>query len=366
MDLFQNLTDRQIRKSKKQKADFIEFVRTVAQEKGHAFSVEESGSLLKTRNIVIGDPETAEAVFAALADGVTAQLRSELPLLFTLVGIALLSAFSGVFAGGNGIGGTGGFVCRCFALTTVFAALSGRLALCMEGLQVFSRFMELALPALYTVLVSMGSAATVGVFQPATALLCGSVTACMRSVVLPVAVTVGVIGMIDHLSGTARLQGIAAVLKRTLKWGIGAVTTVYIGVLTLGGMGSSGIDGLSVRTAKYAASSMVPVVGSMVSGSFDTVLGCAVLVKNAVGIAVILLSVGIVVLPLLKTVTLMFLLRIASALSGPVAEKRLVGVYDAAADALQYVIAALIAVTLMFVITVGLLMALTNYMIGGV
>ena len=40
-------------------------------------------------------------------------------------------------------------------------------------------------------------------------------------------------------------------------------------------------------------------------------------------------------------------------------------IYDGAADALQYVVASLVAVMLMFMVTVGLLMALTNYVTGG-
>jgi len=309
---------------------------------------------------------SAETLLSFVGEGVMSELRQELPLLFTLVGIGLLSAFCGVLTEGSNVAETGSFVCRCFALTAVLTALSKRTVLCLAGLRTLSGFMELALPALFTILTMIGSAATVGVFQPATALLCGSVTACMRTAVLPVAVMAGTIDMLDCLGAAPRLRGIAAMLKKTLKWIIGAVTTIYIGVMTVSGMGASGLDGLSVRTAKYAASSMVPVVGSMVSGSFDTVLGCAMLVKNAVGIAAIVLSVGIVALPLIRTVSLMFLLRLASALSGAVAHKRLTDIYDAAADALQYVVAALIAVAIMFIITVGLLMALTNYMLGGV
>ena len=133
----------------------------------------------------------------------------------------------------------------------------------------------------------------------------------------------------------------------------------------MSGIGSSGLDGLTVRTAKYAASSMVPVVGGMVSGSFDTVLGCASLVKNALGTASILLSASIVLVPVAETAVLALLFRLSSGLSGAVADKRLTGIYDGAADALQYVVASLVAVMLMFMVTVGLLMALTNYVTGG-
>jgi len=68
MDLYQSLVNMQVRKNARQKSEFIEYVRSLAEEKGYSFSVEESGSLPKTRNIVIGDPETAEVVFAGHYD----------------------------------------------------------------------------------------------------------------------------------------------------------------------------------------------------------------------------------------------------------------------------------------------------------
>ena len=76
-------------------------------------------------------------------------------------------------------------------------------------------------------------------------------------------------------------------------------------------------DGVTMRTAKYAASSLVPMVGGMVSGTMDTMLGCALLVKNAAGLAAILLTMSVVLMPVLRLVAQMFLLRLASALAEP-------------------------------------------------
>lgn len=56
----------QIRKTKKQKTAFIEYVKQLAESKGCKFSIE-SGSF-GARNIVIGDPDRAKAVFTAHYD----------------------------------------------------------------------------------------------------------------------------------------------------------------------------------------------------------------------------------------------------------------------------------------------------------
>ncbi len=55
----------EVRKSKKQKTEFIEMLR---ERYGERLRVEECGTLLKSRNIVIGDPEKAKAVYTAHYD----------------------------------------------------------------------------------------------------------------------------------------------------------------------------------------------------------------------------------------------------------------------------------------------------------
>ena len=59
------LPDYEVRKRKKQKTAFIDMLR---EHFGDRMRVEECGSLVKSRNIVIGDPETADVIYAAHYD----------------------------------------------------------------------------------------------------------------------------------------------------------------------------------------------------------------------------------------------------------------------------------------------------------
>ena len=56
----------EVRKTKKQKAAFIDFVRTVCEQNGYAFSTEKGN--LGAKNIVIGDPKTAKILYTAHYD----------------------------------------------------------------------------------------------------------------------------------------------------------------------------------------------------------------------------------------------------------------------------------------------------------
>ena len=56
----------EIRKTKKQKAAFIDFVRSVCEKNGYAFSMEKGS--FGANNIIIGDPKTAKVVYTAHYD----------------------------------------------------------------------------------------------------------------------------------------------------------------------------------------------------------------------------------------------------------------------------------------------------------
>ena len=56
----------EIRKTKKQKSAFIDYVKTVADENGYSFEVQHG--FFGARNIVIGSPENAKVVYTAHYD----------------------------------------------------------------------------------------------------------------------------------------------------------------------------------------------------------------------------------------------------------------------------------------------------------
>jgi hypothetical protein len=54
--------------------------------------------------------------------------------------------------------------------------------------------------------------------------------------------------------------------------------------MTVQGITSASIDGISIRATKYAISNSIPIVGGFLRDGFDIVIAGSVLIKNAVGI----------------------------------------------------------------------------------
>ena len=50
------------------------------------------------------------------------------------------------------------------------------------------------------------------------------------------------------------------------------------------GRSAAAVDGVSIRTAKYAMDNFIPIVGGMFADTVDTLVGCSLIVQNAVGV----------------------------------------------------------------------------------
>ena len=268
-------------------------------------------------------------------------------------------------AGLQGVSDVAGFVCQCFAIgvaMTNFLVLANLARDCIERT---STFIQLSFPALLTLLTAAGGIASAGIFQPAMTILTGGVAFALQNLVLPVILMGGVMGMLNNLTGRVQLGQFFNLSKSVAKWMIGLISTLYFGVTALQGLTAGTFDGVSVRTAKFALDKMVPIVGGMVSGTVDTVLGCAVLVKNAAGVAAILIAFGVALVPLLRIGIGMLGFRLAAALTEPVADARIPKMLASFADVLTYLFAAAVSLSIMYMITVGLIMGAGNAAVGG-
>ena len=144
---------------------------------------------------------------------------------------------------------------------------------------------------------------------------------------------------------------------------------VNTGLKTMFGviMGINVVQGLVVPVAAEAKNSVlvkmgsaIPGIGNTVGSVTSTVLYAGKLVKNAVGIAGIIVVIIICVIPLVKLVAGKFVYQIISAFIQPVSDKRIVNCLDAVTDAVKMQIYAVGTGCMMFVISIALISAMTT------
>ena len=125
--------------------------------------------------------------------------------------------------------------------------------------------------------------------------------------------------------GLKRLAGV-------LKWVVTMVLTIllltYVGYLTVSGVVAGTADAVAVKAARFTVSSMVPVVGGILSDAAETVLAGAGVLKNAVGVFGMLTILSICLVPFLQLGIHYLTYKLTGALAATVADGRVAGLID--------------------------------------
>jgi len=192
--------------------------------------------------------------------------------------------------------------------------------LCMETVEKMADWMQRLFPVLITLLAAVGGTASSAFYQPAMMAAAGSMTTLIRHVTVPLTTGVAMLTMVGGLSESLRVSRLCRLLRQAASWTLGFGFTVFIGVMSVQGIGAASVDGVSIRTAKYAMDHFIPIVGGMFADTVDTLVGCSLLVQSAVGTLGMLLLLGMLMTPMLRTVMTLFLYRASAAVLQPVAD----------------------------------------------
>ena len=248
-------------------------------------------------------------------------------------------------------------------ITMVFltADLKEHAALCMQTLEKMDGWMQALFPLMITLLAAVGGAASSTFYEPAVMAAAGSMTALVQQVTMPLAIGVAVLTMTGGISDSFRVSRLCRLFRQAACWTLGFGFTVFIGVMSVQGLSSAAVDGVSIRTAKFAMDRFIPIVGGMFADTVDTLVGCSLVVHNALGVLGLVLLLGALLVPLLRVVMTLFLYRAAAALMEPVADGPLCRAIGSYADVFQLLFVIQLSMGAMFMLLVAQLITVANW-----
>lgn len=131
-------------------------------------------------------------------------------------------------------------------------------------------------------------------------------------------------------------------LARLLKWGITTTLTTlllaYTGYLSLTSAAAAGADAVTIRLTRTVISSMVPVVGGILSGATETVLSGVTVVRNLVGTFGVVAVLGFCVTPFLRLSVQYLVYRFAAVLAAVMSKGKVPKLIDDIAGAFALVL----------------------------
>lgn len=221
-------------------------------------------------------------------------------------------------------------------------------------------FMNMLVPLLITLMMYTGSIATSGMLEPIILFMIQFVGNAIQDIIIPLVLIFTSLIIISKISDQVQVEKLSKFLKSGIVWFLGIILTIFVGVVSLEGTMSSSVDGITAKTTKAIVSSAIPVVGKILGDAVDTVLGCGVVLKNAVGLVGVVIVIGICIMPILKLTILTISYKLLSAVAEPIADGKIVSLLEQVGDVFKILLAILSSLSFMLIIGTALVLKISN------
>ena len=300
-----------------------------------------------------------EAILNLIFDGVL----TFLPVIATIIAVSILGGMMQNLKpsfGKKSVGSIIHFVTYGVVIILTFSIVMRMITLTSNTLTSIKSQMDAVFPILLTMLTAVGGNVSVSVYQPAMALLSSFVINIFTMILLPLFLISTVLALVSNLSNNVKLDKLIGFMRSLFKWIVGIVFTVFIGFAAVQGITAGSIDGLSIKTAKFAIKSYIPLVGSYISDGFYILLASSSLIKNAIGAAGLLLLAGTLLSPILELVIFMLALKLMAGIIEPLGDGKIASFVSTLSKNMSLLISMLVAVSFMYMILTGLVMCSAN------
>ena len=294
-----------------------------------------------------------EQFFELLTEQFFIQWKEPVAVLGQILGVLLLTAMLGPLKESI-LKQNSAWLFSFVALICLCTVFSEPVVLCvedtMESMERCSKFLLSLIPVLGAILTVGGQAATAGGYQLILFTVCQLVSQLAVSTALPLMSIYFALSMISGIFSDLGLQGLVGGIKNLVCWGLGIVTTLFVGVLSLQTFVSSNVDVVTLKASRFLMGSFIPVVGSILSEAFGAAQGCLSLIRSTVGTFGVIAALCILLPVLLRVSLWYFITWAALQLSALLQVKELDGLLKGANNTFAILLALLLCFFLLMVV----------------
>ncbi|MGD8191550.1 stage III sporulation protein AE [Brevibacillus ginsengisoli] len=229
-----------------------------------------------------------------------------------------------------------------------------------DAISNMSDFMLAMIPLVLALLASMGNIASATMLHPLIVFMIHTSGILIATIVFPLIFLSALLSIVSLFSERYKVTQLASLLRNVAMGALGSFLTIFLAVISIQGATSAVTDGVTLRTAKYVTGNFVPVVGRMFSDAADTVIGASLLVKNAVGLAGVVILLILCAFPAIKILVLAFIYNFSSAVLQPLGNSPIITALGTIGKSLLFVFAALATVGLMFFLAITIIITAGN------
>ncbi len=229
-----------------------------------------------------------------------------------------------------------------------------------DAIDAMSAFIIGLLPLLLGIMATFGHMVSLSFFHPIIIFLIQVSGVLIAKVILPLFYLSALLLMTSSLTDKYKVDQLAQLLRNVGLGLLGTFLTIFLGVISVQGAATAIQDGVAMKTARFVTGNFVPVIGRLFTDATDTVLGASLLLKNTIGLAGVIIVIGLALFPALKVLAIALTFKIAAAVLQPIGSGPVVTCISIISKHILYIFACLLTVTFMFFLLIAILVASSN------
>ena len=253
-------------------------------------------------------------ILRSLRPELAEQLRSAAKSGMLLLIIVLLASLAGGIFEGVGEGRLDPTVLAAVLAMSGIALrdLGGLMQSAVHTLTELESFSKALFPVLSAAMAATGAIGAASVHQVVTVWLTSVLIWMISTFLLPFLTVYIVLAAVAAALPGNSLDALAEGIKKAVSWILTASVSAFTAYLSAAHVISGSADALTLRLTRATLSGAIPVVGSILSGTAETVLAGAGILKNAVGIVGLLGVLSLALLPFLSLLLQYLVCRVAA------------------------------------------------------
>ncbi|AGE22989.1 stage III sporulation protein [Geobacillus sp. GHH01] len=230
----------------------------------------------------------------------------------------------------------------------------------LEAVRTMSHFIIALVPLLLALLATSGGVASAAFFHPIILFVMNTTGTVVEYVTLPLLLLAALLSVVSTLSDRYKATQLADLLNKASLGLLGLILTVFLGVMSVRGATAAVADGVALRAAKFVTGNFIPVVGKLFTDAADTVVAASMLLKNTVGLVGAAILLMIAIFPAVKIFAIVIVYKLSAALLQPLGGGPVLSCLNIIGKSIAYVLAALLIVSLMFFLSLTIMVMAGN------
>lgn len=280
------------------------------------------------RQMVTGEqPFSREMFLEIVYEAVFGELERQKQNIFQLLLLVLAAAFFANFAKAfekSQVGEISFYVIYLilFALLmNLFGSMSSGLK---ENLSFLVSMMKAVAPAYYLAVAASTGVTTATLFYQIVLILILMIQIAAVGLLLPCVNLYVLLEFVNHLSKEEMLSRLSELLKMLVEWALKTMTGVLVGMQVVQNLVAPVMDTLK-RSAIGKTAGAIPGVGNAINSVTEIILTSAVLIRNSLGVVVLVAFLMWGLTPILRYGINGILYKLLAAVVQPVSDKRIAG-----------------------------------------